>query len=147
MNNQSDYRTVINEKGFLVSTIVGISMYPLLRQRKDSVHIVKINKTLKKNDVILYQRDSGQYVLHRIIKIKNGNYIICGDNQWQKEYGITDEHIIGIMIGYYRKEKYHTVNSFGFKIYTFIIRLTRPIRRLRDYIKRVLRKIFKKRRP
>ena len=26
----------------------------------------------------------------------------------QKEYGITDEHIIGIMIGYYRKEKYHT---------------------------------------
>lgn len=147
MNNQSDYRTVINEKGFLVSTIVGISMYPLLRQRKDSVHIVKINKTLKKNDVILYQRDSGQYVLHRIIKIKNGNYIICGDNQWQKEYGITDEHIIGLMIGYYRKEKYHTVNSFGFKIYTFIIRLTRPIRRLRDYIKRVLRKIFKKRRP
>ena len=147
MNNQSDYGTVINEKGFLVSTIVGISMYPLLRQRKDSVHIVKINKTLKKNDVILYQRDSGQYVLHRIIKIKNGNYIICGDNQWQKEYGITDEHIIGIMIGYYRKEKYHTVNSFGFKIYTFIIRLTRPIRRLRDYIKRGLRKIFKKRRP
>ena len=147
MNNQSDYRTVINEKGFLVSTIVGISMYPLLRQRKDSVHIVKINKTLKKNDVILYQGDSGQYVLHRIIKIKNGNYIICGDNQWQKEYGITDEHIIGLMIGYYRKEKYHTVNSFGFKIYTFIIRLTRPIRRLRDYIKRVLRKIFKKRRP
>ena len=72
MNNQSDYRTVINEKGFLVSTIVGISMYPLLRQRKDSVHIVKINKTLKKNDVILYKRDTGQYVLHRLIKIKKG---------------------------------------------------------------------------
>ena len=88
MNNHSDYRSIIKDKGFLVSTIVGISMYPLLRQRKDSVHIVKIDSPLKKNDVILYQRDSGQYVLHRIIKIKNSNYIICGDNQWKKEYGI-----------------------------------------------------------
>ena len=146
MNNQSDYRTIINEKGFLVSTIVGISMYPLLRQRKDSVHITKISKPLKKNDVILYQRDSGQYVLHRILSIKNDKYIICGDNQWQKEYGITDKHIIGLMVGYYRKEKYHTVESFGFKVYTLIIRLTRPLRRLRDFVKRVLRKIFKKRR-
>lgn len=146
MNNHSDYRSIIKEKGFLVSTIVGISMYPLLRQRKDSVHIVKIDSPLKKNDVILYQRDSGQYVLHRIIKIKNSNYIICGDNQWKKEYGITDDHIIGIMIGYYRKEKYHSVNSFGFKVYTLIVRLTRPLRRLRDFIKMVLRKFFKKRR-
>lgn len=146
MNNHSDYRSIIKDKGFLVSTIVGISMYPLLRQRKDSVHIVKIDSPLKKNDVILYQRDSGQYVLHRIIKIKNSNYIICGDNQWKKEYGITDDHIIGIMIGYYRKEKYHSVNSFGFKVYTLIVRLTRPLRRLRDFIKMVLRKFFKKRR-
>ena len=30
MNNQSDYRTVINEKGFLVSTIVGIIVLVLL---------------------------------------------------------------------------------------------------------------------
>ena len=107
MNNNLNFRDIIESKGFLVSTIVGISMYPLLRQRKDSVHLVKIDKPLKKNDVILYQRDSGQYVLHRLIKIKNGKYIFCGDNQWQKEYGITDRHIIALMEGYYRKEKYH----------------------------------------
>lgn len=146
MNNQSDYKSVIEEKGFIVSTIVGVSMYPLLRQRKDSVHITKIEAPLEKNDVILYKRDTGQYVLHRLIKIKKGKYIFCGDNQWQKEYGITDQHIIGKMVGYYRKEKYHSVESFGFKAYTFIIFITRPIRRLRDFAKRVLRKIFKRRR-
>lgn len=146
MNNNLNFRDIIESKGFLVSTIVGISMYPLLRQRKDSVHLVKIDKPLKKNDVILYQRDSGQYVLHRLIKIKNGKYIFCGDNQWQKEYGITDRHIIALMEGYYRKEKYHSVKCFGFKVYTFVISITRPVRRLRDFCKRVLRKIFKKKR-
>ena len=54
MNNQSDYKSVIEEKGFIVSTIVGVSMYPLLRQRKDSVHITKIEAPLEKNDVILF---------------------------------------------------------------------------------------------
>lgn len=146
MNNQCNYRNVINDKGFIVTTIVGVSMYPLLRQRKDSVHIVKIEKPLKKNDVILYQRNDGKYVLHRLISIKKGKYVFCGDNQWQKEYGITDSHIIGLMIGYYRKEKYCSVNTFKFKVYTFIISITRPIRRLRDFTKRVLQKIFKKRR-
>lgn len=146
MSNQSDYRTVIEDKGFIVNTIVGVSMYPLLRKRKDSVHIIKITKPLKKNDVILYQRNDGKYVLHRLISIKNNKYVFCGDNQWQKEYGITDNHIIGIMVGYYRKEKYKSVNSFAFKVYTFIITITRPIRRLRDFVKRVLKRIFKKRR-
>ena len=146
MNNQSDYKSVIKEKGFIVSTIVGVSMYPLLRQRKDSVHIIKIEEPLKKNDVILYRRDSGQYVLHRLIKIKKGKYVFCGDNQWQKEYGITDNHIIGKMVGYYRKEKYHSVDTFSFGVYTLLIFLTRPIRRLRDFIKRVLKKILRIRR-
>lgn len=146
MNNQCNYRKIINDKGFIVTTIVGISMYPLLRQRKDSVHIIKIEKPLKKNDVILYQRNDGKYVLHRLILIKNGKYVFCGDNQWQKEYGITDNHIIGLMTGYYRKEKYHSVNTVSFKFYTMIITLTRPLRRFRDFCKRVLRKIFKKRR-
>ncbi len=144
MNNTSDYRTIINEKGFLVSTIVGVSMYPLLRQRKDSVHIVKIIEPLKKNDVILYQRNNGIYVLHRLISIKNDKYIFCGDNQWQKEYGITDEHIIGKMIGYYKKEKYFSVNTFKFKIYTFCILITRPLRRLRDFAKKIIKRIIGK---
>lgn len=121
-------------------------MYPLLRQRKDSVHIIKIEEPLKKNDVILYRRDNGQYVLHRLIKIKQGKYVFCGDNQWQKEYGITDNHIIGKMIGYYRKEKYHSVDTFSFGVYTLLIFFTRPIRRLRDFIKRVLKKILRIRR-
>lgn len=144
MNNKSDYRQVIEEKGFLVSTIVGVSMYPLLRQRKDSVHIVKITEPLKKNDVILYQRDSGLYVLHRLIKIIDGKYVFCGDNQWQKEYGITDKNIIGIMTGYYKKEKYYSVNTFKFKLYTWFINITRPLRRLRDFLKRTIKKIIGK---
>ena len=140
-----NFRSVINENGFLVYTIVGTSMMPLLRQRKDTVHLVKIDRPLKKKDVILYQRDSGQYVLHRLVKVKDGKYVICGDNQWRREYGITDKHIIAVMEGFYRMEKYHSIHSFSYKLYkTFGVTLLRPFRFFRDFLYKVYHVLFKR---
>lgn len=86
------------QKGTLVYTNVGDSMMPLLRQGKDLMVISrKPEGRLKKYDVPLYKRDSGQYVLHRILKVREGDYVICGDNRWRREYGIEDRHIIGVL--------------------------------------------------
>ena len=45
----------------------GVSMLPFIREGKDSVVISPVTEGLKKYDVVLYKRDSGQYVLHRIV--------------------------------------------------------------------------------
>ncbi len=77
--------------------ITGTSMNPLLYQNRDFVKIVKPDLPLKIGDIPLYRRNDGAFVLHRVVGIKeNGEYIMCGDNQFILEYGITDKNIIGI---------------------------------------------------
>lgn len=77
--------------------ITGTSMNPLLYQNRDFVKIVKPDLPLKTGDIPLYRRNDGAFVLHRVVGIKeNGEYIMCGDNQFILEYGITDRNIIGV---------------------------------------------------
>ena len=87
----------IANHGNCISTVVGYSMMPLLRQRKDIILLEKPNGRLKKYDVPLYQRANGKLVLHRILKVRENDYVICGDNCYTKEYGITDDMIIGVL--------------------------------------------------
>ncbi len=78
--------------------ITGTSMNPLLYQGRDFVKIVKPQLPLAVGDIPLYRRDDGLFVLHRVVKIKkNGEYVMCGDNQFLLEEGITDKHIIGVV--------------------------------------------------
>ena len=46
-------------------------MFPLLKDNRDSFKLEKITSKPKKKDIVLYKRDNGQYVLHRIIKEKD----------------------------------------------------------------------------
>ena len=77
--------------------ITGTSMNPLLYQNRDFAKIQKPVLPLQIGDIPLYRRNDGAFVLHRVVGIKNnGEYIMCGDNQFLLEYGITDANIIGI---------------------------------------------------
>lgn len=142
LNNYDGYQEVLNKNGFIISTVIGNSMYPLLRERKDSVHLVKLNSEPKRYDVVLYQRSNGQYVFHRILKVKNNQLVLCGDNQWKKEI-IIKEQIIGIGIGFYRKERYFSSNCFWYRVYYHVQVFFRPLRWLRDRSKGIFKKIFK----
>jgi phage repressor protein C with HTH and peptisase S24 domain len=141
LNNYDTYQEVLNKKGCLVSTVIGNSMYPLLRERKDSIHLVKLTSKLKRYDIVLFHRSNGQHILHRILKVENDSLILCGDNQWKKET-ITKDQIIGIVIGFYRKEKYISINNFWYRIYFHIQVFFRPIRWFRDICKGIFKRIF-----
>ena len=43
-----------------------------------------------------------------------------GDNLLYKEYGITDEQIIGKVVRFNRCDKDYSVNDFGYKIYCIL---------------------------
>lgn len=125
------FEDIINEQGQLVYTNVGDSMYPLIKPR-DLLVIKKVTAPLKKNDIPLYKRDSGQYVLHRIVKIKNGEYYTCGDNRAFIERGITDRHIIGVLTDIVREGRTIPVNSPEFKSYVKLLPLRRSIIRIKN---------------
>ena len=61
-----------------VSTTVGDSMEPMLRNRRDTIIIEPVHGRLKRYDLPLYRRPDGKYVLHRILHVKKEGYIICG---------------------------------------------------------------------
>ena len=137
----NDYKTILSTKGYLVTNIVGTSMFPMLRQGKDTVLLKPIDRAIKKYDVVLFQRDNGKYVLHRVLKANNGDYIICGDNQYKKEYRIKDHNMIAIMDGFYRKEKFVSIDNFWYKLYTRLVSLFRPF----VFLKFMFIKFFRKR--
>lgn len=84
----------------------GVSMMPLLRQGIDSVMLAKLNREPKKYDIVAYRRPNGQIVIHRIMKIKKDECIMCGDNHGELERGITKGNILAIVKGIYRDEEY-----------------------------------------
>lgn len=117
-NIKSTFEEQIEKTGKLIYTNVGDSMMPLIKQGTDLVIIEKKPEgKLKKYDVPLYKRDSGQYVLHRIMKVKKGQYIICGDNRWHREYGIEDRHIIGVLTGIVRGERTISCKDLRYRLY------------------------------
>lgn len=114
--NKSTFEDVIEEQGKLVYTNVGNSMYPFILPR-DLLVIRKVSRPLKKYDVPLYKRDSGQYVLHRIVKIRGSEYYLRGDNRALTERGIYQRHIIGVLTDIIRDGKNIPLDDPLFKSY------------------------------
>jgi len=114
------FEEVLERDGILIYTNSGDSMEPLIKQDRDLVRIEKTSGRLKKYDVALYKRDNGQYVLHRVIKVKKDGYVLCGDNRYEKEYGITDRHIIGVLTAVIRNGKEIPVTSLRYRMYVHL---------------------------
>ena len=122
MNDRySTFEAEIEKHGQLIYTNVGDSMMPLLRQGKDLLVISrKPAGRLKKYDVPLYKRDSGQYVLHRILKVRKNDYVVCGDNRWYRETGVTDRHVIGVLTAVIRDGKTVFVTDRKYRMYVHL---------------------------
>lgn len=116
------------EAGEVITGSAGTSMSPMLRNRKDTIVIESIKRPLKINDVPLYRLASGKLVLHRILSIKDGVYIIRGDNLFQKEY-VKPEQVIGLLKAFYRNGKFYDCGkSRKYKCYVFYVRASYPFR-------------------
>lgn len=121
----------------------GTSMMPLIREGVDRVVLVKAD-TVKAGDAVFYLRDNGQFVLHRIVKVKNGEYIMCGDNQAGLEYGITDKHILAKMKAVIRDGQIIDETNAKYRRYVKGLGRRRFKKRVRGFLGRIKRKIFKK---
>ena len=115
--NSASFEEILEKEGRLVYSSVGDSMLPLIRQGRDLLVIERPDGRLKKYDVPLYRRDSGQYVLHRVLKVRENDYVICGDNRWAKEYGVTDRQILGVLTAVIRDGKELPVTDRRYRLY------------------------------
>ncbi len=107
----------------------GISMLPMLRDGIDSVILSPLPEKLRKYDLPLYRRASGQYVLHRVIKVGR-TYTCIGDNQFYKETDLQHGQMIALVTSFYRNNKEIQTSNLGYQIYCRFWHYSRPIRHL-----------------
>lgn len=100
--------------------ISGNSMSPFLVNQRDVIYLSKINRKLKKGDLVLYQRLSGQYVVHRIVKVKKSGYYLAGDNQIAIEGPILDKQIFGLVTKVKRKGKWIEAGNFWWEFFEHV---------------------------
>ena len=117
-------------------------MLPLLREGRDSVIIEALRGNPARGDVVLYRRDNGDYVLHRIVALSGDRYTMCGDNQHRVERGIRRDQIIAVMTSYYRGEREKSISALSYKIYCAWRTL---LKRAKNLLFRIKRRLFAKR--
>ena len=106
----------------------GTSMLPMIRQGIDSVVLSPIHDRLKKYDLPLYQRDNGQYVLHRIVGVED-TYVCVGDNQFAMESNLREDQMIAVVTAFFRGNKKHSTSEVGYRAYCRIWHHSRSLRR------------------
>ena len=135
---------VLDSGGEFKMISTGTSMMPLLRNGEDTIVLIKHPSRLKKYDVPLYRREDGSFVLHRVVGVNKDGYILCGDHQYIKEYGVKHSDVVAILKGFYKDGKYTSCDDFSYKCYSVYWTYTRPIRKFILRAKRKLRRILKK---
>lgn len=102
--------------GFVVRPVVGMSMMPLLNQHTDTVRLVAVTRPLVKYDIPLYVRPGGEYVLHRIVKVCDGYYIIRGDNTDYTEI-VPFDWVVAVADGCSKNGVWHAFSDADMKRY------------------------------
>lgn len=96
---------LLDETEAVPLVISGNSMTPFLVHGRDTVFLSKPHQPLKKGDMVLYQRNNGAYILHRIFKTDLDSYTMVGDAQTVLEYGIRNDQIRAVVTAVRRKGK------------------------------------------
>ena len=113
---------VIGEGGEFRLFPKGTSMRPLIRQGIDAVALVSLDRKPKKGDVLLYQRENGQYVLHRLMRVeKDGSLCFCGDNQRLLEHGLAREQVVAVVAAFFRGDKRLEASGVLMRLYAWLM--------------------------
>lgn len=130
-----DMMPIIREKldlgGKVTILSTGNSMYPLFKHKRDQVTLEQLpEEGARQYDMILYQRDNKQYVLHRIVGEGPEGWILRGDAQIVNEYPIRKDQIIAKVTSFKRKGKEASCTDRKYRCYVWFWIHTFPLRKL-----------------
>ena len=115
----------------MILPITGNSMRPLFFHKRDCAVLSPCDPlTLKRGDVPLYRRENGDYVLHRIVSVKQDTFTLVGDAQTELERGLPKEAVLAVMTGFIRKGKTVDCRNLRYRLYVAVwmpLRCVRPL--------------------
>jgi hypothetical protein len=136
----SNLKQLIEDGQEVALTVVGWSMEPILRNQRDRVLLKKPTKPLKIGDIVFYQRKSGQFVLHRIFKIRSEGCYMMGDHQIDLEGPIENAAIFAIVTEVERNGRWISADAFCWKFICGAWRALYPVRKLAYRLRKAIRK-------
>ena len=95
---------LLDETDTVPLLISGNSMSPFLIHGRDTVFLSKIITPPQRGDMILYRRDNGKFVLHRVYEAGK-TFTMVGDAQTLLEKGIRPEQMLAKVTAVTRKGK------------------------------------------
>ena len=126
---------LLAKEGVIVYKTQGFSMKPMLKENRDIVVIKPVTGILKPMDVAFYRRGEA-YILHRVLEVREGYYVIRGDNTFILEE-VPFEDVLGVLTEFKRKGKSISTDSAGYRRYARIWTAIYPVRLLYFRIRRV----------
>ena len=105
----------------------GTSMRPMLTGGQDSVVLAPLPDRLRRYDAVLYRRDNGQFVLHRVLSGNGREYICMGDAQFAPER-VRQDQMLAVVQSFTHRGKQIPVSSAGYRLYCRLWCGSRPAR-------------------
>ena len=115
--------------GVLIYPPKGHSMLPLLREERDLMVIQKGTGEYRKYDAVLFQRNDGELVLHRVLRIEPERCRIQGDNTFYSEL-VRKEQILGKLTQILRNGKIISTSDKKYRLFVRLWWAVYPLRRL-----------------
>ena len=136
--NAREYLSMLHslvQEGHEVSMIItGSSMAPFLIHQRDIIYFKQPDRSLHKGDMVFFQRQSGQYVMHRIWKVKTDGYYMVGDGQTVIEGPIGRDQIFALVTKVKRKGNWIRPGDFWWEFFAHIWINFIPVRCLATYL-------------
>lgn len=119
--------------------VAGGSMVPFLHSG-DTVCLDLLDRPAKRGDILLYQRENGRYILHRLVRVrKDGTLIMAGDAQQALEILPGPAHIRAIVTSACHKGKPCDPGSLRWWVYAHVWMWLLPVRHPLMWLREKLR--------
>ncbi len=113
-------RQSLQDTGQAYVRVTGASMRPLLRHRRDGV-ILGRPETLRRGDIVLFDRGDGRYALHRVIRLRPTGFDMAGDHQRNVETDLPYAQVVGVVTAVDRGGRRISRSNFFFQLLAFLL--------------------------
>lgn len=135
------FLSLLQEGKTVEITTIGTSMFPLFITPEDRAVLAAADPAkLRRGDVVLYRRDSGMLVIHRICRKTADGFYMTGDNQTALEGPLRPEQLLAVMVSFRRKGHFISCRN---PVYIIGSRLWLFLRPIRPFLSRPLGKLWR----
>ncbi len=121
-------------------TVTGMSMWPFFTSRRDSVTVKKCTfSEIRQGDIILFSPSDNVYLLHRVIKKTDNDFVTAGDGNTFADGTFAPDKVIGKVSEICRKNKAFSAEGKLFRLLSGIWIFLFPVRK---HILKALRQII-----